>query len=194
MRGTALVLLTGYLLFVGWLMLRPLTVMWVEPSNLEPFASLRADLREGTWHGLRVIGSGLLLLAPLGVLVPALGSRLGGSRFMSFAHTVFAGAVVSLAIELLQSMVPSQVANVDALMLNTFGVALVHLLCYGRLRALLLHRRRPPATRTALGQEPAGRGGRAPAQTPSPAAAAGDGVWQRVAPGGDRLDGSLPVL
>ncbi|WP_165988657.1 VanZ family protein, partial [Streptomyces sp. YIM 98790] len=155
MRGTALVLLTSYLLFVGWLMLRPLTVMWVEPSNLEPFASLRADLRQGTWHGLRVITGGLLLLAPLGVLVPALGRCLGGSRFLSFSRTVFTGAMVSLTLELVKSTVPSQVANVDALMLNTLGVALAHLLCYGRLRALLLHEPRRPAARTALGQEPA---------------------------------------
>ncbi|HEX5566139.1 MAG TPA: VanZ family protein [Streptomyces sp.] len=135
-RAAGLLLLCGHLLFVCWLTLRPLSVPWVAPANLRPFASIHADLMSGPQAALEGIGSGLALLAPLGVLLPMVVCR-STSRLGSWARTVFAGAMISLGIELVQPAVPGQVANVDTLLLNTTGVALVHLLCYPALRARL---------------------------------------------------------
>lgn len=135
-RAAGLVLLGCHLLFVGWLTLRPLSVPWVSPANLRPFASIHADLADGPRAALEGIGGGLALLAPLGVLLPMAAGR-AASRLGSWARTVFAAAMISLGIELVQPAVPGQVADVDALLLNTTGVALVHLLCYPALRARL---------------------------------------------------------
>lgn len=214
-RVTALLLLTLQLGLVGWLALRPLTVAWVEPTNLRILATIRDAWQEGPRSAARTIGAGVLPLAPLGVLLPALGRRLGGSRFVSFTRTVFTGAMIALVIQLLVSMAPSRVADVDQVLLGTAGVALTHLFCYGRLRALLL--RAPhgpaPARSTPLGQEPpARRSGHARAarqarggrreEVPDPAGAPPDHGSQGPSPRRSRvhigrrteaLDGSLPV-
>ncbi|MDG9705734.1 VanZ family protein [Streptomyces sp. DH37] len=150
-RAAGLVLLCCHLLFVGWLTLRPLSVPWVAPANLRPFASIHADLLSGPRAALEGIGGGLALLAPLGVLLPMAVGRVT-SRLGSWARTVFAAAMISLGIELVQPAVPGQVANVDALLLNTTGAALVHLLCYPALRARLrgaVRQERPGARRFA---------------------------------------------
>lgn len=135
-RTAGFVLLCCHLLFVGWLTLRPLSVPWVAPANLRPFASIHADLAGGPRAALEGIGGGLALLAPLGVLLPMTVGRLT-SRLGSWARTVFAAAMISLGIELVQPTVPGQVADVDALLLNTTGVAVVHLACYPVLRSRL---------------------------------------------------------
>ncbi|MDT0347215.1 VanZ family protein [Streptomyces litchfieldiae] len=142
-RVAALGLLAAYLLFVTWLALRPLNVMWVSPANVEPFATIRADFARGPAEAARTIGAGMLRMAPLGVLLPLLGRRLGGARFASLCRTVFAGGMISLALEFCQSLVPSRVADVDSIILNTLGVAVAHQLAYGRLRALVLRGPRP---------------------------------------------------
>ncbi|MFB6716280.1 MULTISPECIES: VanZ family protein [unclassified Streptomyces] len=137
-RAAGISLLLAHLLLVGWLTLRPLDVPWTTASNLHPLAGIRADLSLGPVEAARRIGAGLLLLAPLGVLLPMAGGRLFVSPWASMARTVAAGAMISLAIELLQTGVPGQVVDVDSLLLNTIGVALAHLLvvpvCRARLR------------------------------------------------------------
>lgn len=75
-RAAGVSLLLAHLLLVGWLTLRPLDVPWMGASNLRPFAGIRADLSLGPVEAARRIGEGLLLLAPLGVLLPMAG---GGS-------------------------------------------------------------------------------------------------------------------
>lgn len=161
-RLAAGLLLTLQLGLVGWLALRPLTVTWVEPENLRPLVTIREAWHAGPETAARLFAAGVLPLAPLGVLLPALGRRLGGSRFVSFVRTVFVGAMIALLMQLLVSLAPSRVADVDHVLLGTVGVALVHLLCYGRLRSMLLRVPPPaPAPRAALGQEaPARRSGR----------------------------------
>jgi hypothetical protein len=134
----AFALLAAYLAFVAWHSLHPLSVLWVSPANLEPFHTIRSDIDRGLEPAVRTIGSGMLRLAPLGVLMPLLGMRLGGSRFCSLVRTVFTGAMIALLIEWSQSLVPSRVADVDSIILNTAGIALTHLLAYGRLRSLAL--------------------------------------------------------
>ncbi len=48
------------------------------------------------------------------------------SKLGSLIRTMAATALVSLAVELLQTAVPGQVVDVDSLLLNTAGAALVH--------------------------------------------------------------------
>lgn len=127
-RGAGFLLLLVHLLFVCWLTLRPLDVPWVTAANLQPFAGIRADLALSPAEAVRRIGEGLLLLAPLGILLPMAGGRLLASPWASLARTVAAGALISMAIELGQTGVPGQVVDVDSLLLNTTGVALTHLL------------------------------------------------------------------
>ena len=122
------VLLVAHLALVAWITLRPLDVPWVSPANLHPLAGIRADLALGWPEGARRIGKGLALLAPLGVLLPMAGGRLVVSPLASLARTVAAGTLISLGIELLQTGIPGQVADIDAVLLNTAGVALAHLL------------------------------------------------------------------
>ncbi len=126
LRATGILLLAAHLAFVAWCTLRPLDVPWVRPSNLHPFDGIRADLRLGGPEAARRIGEGLALLAPLGVLLPLAHGRLRVSPWASLLRTVAAGALMSLAIELLQTGVPGRVVDVDSLLLNTLGVALAH--------------------------------------------------------------------
>lgn len=136
-RAAGLALLLAHLLFVGWLTLRPLDVPWMTAANFRPFAGIRADLALSPAEAARRIGEGLLLLAPLGILLPMAGGRLMVSPWASLARTVAAGALISMAIELAQTGVPGQVVDVDSLLLNTTGVALAHLLVVPLSRARL---------------------------------------------------------
>ncbi|MGW0777659.1 VanZ family protein [Streptomyces sp. NPDC002835] len=151
-RAAGVALLLVHLLLVSWLTLRPLDVMWVTAANLEPFAGIRGALELGPVEAVRRIGGGLLLLAPLGILLPMVSGRLAVSPWASLSRTVAAGALMSLGIELLQTGVPGQVVDVDSLMLNTAGVALAHLAVVpagrARLRRRLLRTRSGTAPRS----------------------------------------------
>lgn len=136
-RAVSGVLLLAHLALVGWFTLRPLDVPWAASSNLTPLEGIRADLAYGPVEAARRIGSALVLLAPLGVLLPLAGGRLTVSPLASLARTTAIGALVSLAIEMLQSGVAGQVVNVDSLLLNSAGVALAHLAVVPALRARL---------------------------------------------------------
>ncbi|MEE1772159.1 VanZ family protein [Streptomyces sp. JV185] len=140
-RAAGVALLLAHLLLVGWLTLRPLDVPWTTASNLQPLAGIRADLSLGPVEATRRIGEGLLLLAPLGILLPMAGGRLTVSPWASLARTVAAGSLISTTIELAQTGVPGQVVDVDSLLLNTAGVALAHLLVVPMCRARLRRRK-----------------------------------------------------
>ncbi|KAA0935411.1 MULTISPECIES: VanZ family protein [Streptomyces] len=139
-RAAGGLLLVAHLALVAWITLRPLDVPWVSAANLRPFAGIRADLAMGPEAAARALGKGLLLLAPLGVLLPLVGGRLFVSPLLSLLRTVAAGALLSLGIELLQTGVPGQVVDVDSLLLNTVGVALAHLACVPAARGALRRR------------------------------------------------------
>ncbi|MFB7218722.1 VanZ family protein [Streptomyces sp. NPDC002596] len=143
-------LLLAHLLLVGWLTLRPLDVPWVTAANLQPLAGIRADLSLGPAAAAHRIGEGLLLLAPLGVLLPMAGGRLFVSPWASLARTVAAGSLISLTIELAQTGVPGQVVDVDSLLLNTVGVALAHLLVVPVFRKRLRRRKQEQRVREAI--------------------------------------------
>ncbi|MCX4964424.1 VanZ family protein [Streptomyces sp. NBC_00654] len=142
-RATGILFLFAHLLLVGWLTLRPLDVPWMTAANFEPLAGIKADLALGPVEAARRIGEGLLLLAPLGVLLPMAGGRLFVSPWASLLRTVAAGALISLAIELAQTAVPGQVVDIDSLLLNTVGVGLAHVLVVPACRARLRRREQP---------------------------------------------------
>lgn len=192
LRVTALLFSCAYLLFVAWLTLRPVPALWVAPPNIRPFATIKAELDQGAGHAVPTLGAMLGLLAPLGVSLPLLGRRLGGTRFPSLIRTVFAVAMVALGFELAQSYVPSQVADVDALLLNTLGAGLVHVLFFGRLRAVALRIPRPPGPPAGSSQ------GRLDGPGPSQPKASSPGLALRsprvgIAPRSEALNQSLPV-
>jgi hypothetical protein len=139
-RAAGGILLAVHLLIVGWITLRPLDVPWVSPANLHPLDGIRADLALGPREATLRIGGGILLLAPMGVLLPLIGGRLKVSTLGSLIRTVATAALVSLGIELVQTSVPGQVVDVDALLLNPLGVALAHLAVVPAARARLRRR------------------------------------------------------
>jgi glycopeptide antibiotics resistance protein len=155
-RAAGLLLTAAYLAFVCWLLLRPHSVAWVPAPNLRPFDTIRADLAAGPVDAVRRIAEGLGLLAPLGVLLPMAGGRVRTAGVTSFVRTVFAGLMVSISVEFTQTMVPGQLFDVDALLLNTAGVALAHLLIVPAARRALRSREEaptpaaPPAAPTPL--------------------------------------------
>ncbi|MFE4666230.1 VanZ family protein [Streptomyces sp. NPDC056716] len=162
-RATGAVLLVAHLAFVGWLTLRPLDVPWVAPANLHPLAGIRADLALGWPQAAWRIGASTALLAPLGVLLPAVGGRLYVSPLASMLRTIAAGTLISLGIELLQTGVPGQVTDVDSLLLNTAGVLLAHVAIVPAARASLRRRAARPPLRPgveggALPQDEAAQG------------------------------------
>ncbi|MGJ7017837.1 hypothetical protein J2Z78_003345 [Streptomyces griseorubens] len=153
------ILLAAHLAFVAWFTLRPLDVPWVMPANLRPLDGIRADFALGWVTGLRRTGESMALLAPLGVLLPMAGGRLAVSRLGSLVRAVAATALVSLAVELLQTAVPGQVVDVDSLLLNTAGAALAHAAVVPAGRAWLRRRALLPAADGAVRREevPQGR-------------------------------------
>ncbi|NJP66452.1 VanZ family protein [Streptomyces spiramenti] len=150
-RLAALVLSALLVGVVGWLTLRPAAVPWVSPSNLQPLATLRAELDGDPRNAAATIGGGLLRLAPLGVLLPLLGRELGGSRWLSLVRAVFVTGVIALALEVARSAVPSRVSDVDQVLLAAAGAGVLHLLAYGWLRARLLPGARPGNDRDGPG-------------------------------------------
>ncbi|MGW3568521.1 VanZ family protein [Streptomyces sp. NPDC000941] len=157
-RAAGFVLLAAHLAYVCWLTLRPLSAPWVTAVTLEPLATIRADLALGPWEATRSIGGGLLLLAPLGVLLPLAGGRVTVYPLASFVRTVFTGAMISLTMALVHSELTGQIMNVDTVLLNTAGVALAHLAVVPAVRSWL--RRRADRRRAAALSRDGGDEGR----------------------------------
>ena len=110
--------------------------------------------RRGSPAALAGLADELLLLAPLGVLLPLATGGLERPLPRTGIRTVCSGALISSAIVLLQSGVPGQVVNVDSVLLHTFGAAVAFVLVFAPLCALL--RRRSGAA--ARGRASARRG------------------------------------
>ncbi|NJQ06936.1 VanZ family protein [Streptomyces lonarensis] len=178
---------------VAWLTLRPAAVPWVSPGNLQPLATLRAELDGDPRNAAATIGGGLLRLAPLGVLLPLLGRELGGTRLVSLARAVFATGVIALLLEVVRSAVPSRVSDVDQVLLAAAGAGVLHLITYGWLRTRLLPGRHPGNDRDGPGT--AGRAGGGGSRGSGAAAARAGTIPRRpgglpAAPEGTALRGS----
>lgn len=130
LRVAGAVLLVAYLVFVGWLTLRPVSVPWVPPSNLRPFATIRENFSSGAGTGLRGVSGEVLLLAPLGVLFPVATGQLLKPALGTAVRTVLTGTFVSVLLLVLRSFLLGRMVDVDSMLLNTAGVGLAHaLLC-----------------------------------------------------------------
>lgn len=156
-RAAGLLLLGAYLLFVGWLTLRPLAVPWVLPTNTRPLATIRADLADGPTAALTGIGGGLLLMVPLALLLPIAGG--GWSRPLPalWLRAVGVTGLLSSGIAVTQSGISGQMGNVDSVLLNTVGVAVLQPLLFPPLRGWLL--RVPRRAGTVRGGGRSGGGG-----------------------------------
>ncbi|QKW06623.1 VanZ family protein [Streptomyces sp. NA04227] len=141
LRAAGVVLLAAHLALVAWTSLRPVDVAWVSATNLRPLEGIRADFELGWWQGARRVVQDLLMLAPLGFLLPLIGGRLRASWFFSLVRCTAAGALVSMWIGLLQTYVPGQVVDIDSLLLNSLGVLLAHLAVVPWARSALRRRR-----------------------------------------------------
>ena len=163
-----------HLALVGWFVLRPLPVTWVYDTNLTPFGSVRRALAGGDPAGVWQVAGELLLLAPLGVLLPLAGGRLRVRWLPSFLRTAGLSAVLATGLEFLSSSVAGRVLNVDHVLLGVLGVSLTHLAAVPAGRALLRGRParlRPPAAAPVPAPSPSPSPALAP--RPAPRAAAG---------------------
>ncbi|MFC5662856.1 VanZ family protein [Kitasatospora misakiensis] len=171
LRAVGLLGLALHLLLVGWLVLRPLPVAWVDDANLTPLASLRSSTPG------QLLGE-LLMLAPLGVLLPLAGGRLGSPWFASFLRTTGASALLATGLEFVSSWTPWHVLNVDHILLGVVGVAVVHLALVPVGRSLLLRGATAPRVPNAPASlplpapAPAARPAATPATPATPAKAA----------------------
>ncbi|MFC7181069.1 VanZ family protein, partial [Kitasatospora paranensis] len=145
LRTAGRLLLVGHLVLLGWLVLRPVAASWTYPANLTPFASVDRALALGGFAGLRQLASGVLPMAPFGVLLPAALGRLRTPWAASFLRTVGGTALIATGFEILESWTPGRVLNVDDILLGTVGAALCHLAVLPAARALLLRLPRRPA-------------------------------------------------
>jgi glycopeptide antibiotics resistance protein len=104
-------------------------------GNTEPGKTLRFYLdRPNVKEAAIAIGGNLLLLAPMGVLLPMASRRMRGPLRL----TILA-ALVSLAIEAVQgTTVSGRTFDVDDIILNTAGVLLAYLFA-GRRVARVVH-------------------------------------------------------
>ncbi|MBQ0987352.1 VanZ family protein [Streptomyces sp. F63] len=161
-RATGLVLLLAHLLYVAWTALRPPTLPWVTAAHLRPLATIRAELALGLWPAVQHLGGALLLLAPLGVLLPWAAGRLEAPLLASLTRTVFTGVMVSLGLALLQTNLSGRTLDVDSLALHTLGIALTHLalvpVLRGGLRRLCEQARRSSPGVPASSRDPRGPG------------------------------------
>ncbi|MEY9967359.1 hypothetical protein ABIA33_005429 [Streptacidiphilus sp. MAP12-16] len=141
-RRLGLLLLAVHLGLVLWAAFLPVSAAWMADTNLTPFATVHAELLAGTSHAYLEIARGLLLLAPLGVLLPLAGGRANATTLSSFFRTVFAGVLLATGLEVLQSTLTSHLLDVDDVLLAAIGIAAAHLAFVPLTRAALRHRGR----------------------------------------------------
>jgi glycopeptide antibiotics resistance protein len=144
MRGVAVLVALGALgVFLYWayrFTLRPAKVPkgW-NVGNTHPGKTIRFYLENTSAREAALeIGGNIILLAPLGVLLPLIFTRLRG-----LFRITLVGALVSLAIETIQgTLIAGRAFDVDDIILNTLGVALAYLILGRRISRLIRGRRR----------------------------------------------------
>ncbi|RJL36187.1 VanZ family protein [Bailinhaonella thermotolerans] len=111
-------------------------------GNLEPGASLRFYLdRPGVRAALLQVGGNLVLMAPLGVILPLVAERLRGPLRVGLV-----AGLLSLAAEVAQGvLVLGRAFDADDVILNTAGAVLAYFLIGRRLSRWFHARRRRPA-------------------------------------------------
>lgn len=129
-RELGIVALASWALLLVAVTFFPLTIVfydWAGSSNFVPFASISQLIRETSSEtALTNIGGNLVLLAPFGFLMPVLFARM-----RSLWATTWRAAVVSLAIEVGQSVTGARATDIDDIILNTTGAMVGYLLYRG---------------------------------------------------------------
>jgi glycopeptide antibiotics resistance protein len=134
LRVVAILIALGVLGVFSWwaykLTLTPVHDHGQAVGNTEPGRTLRFYLdRPSIKEAVRQIGGNLALLAPLGILLPVLFTRLRGPLRLA----VVCG-LISLTIETLQgNLISGRAFDADDVILNTVGVVLAYLLIGRRL-------------------------------------------------------------
>ncbi|MDI5970148.1 VanZ family protein [Streptomyces sp. SL13] len=116
-----------HLTAVYWFAQHSMSGPWVAAGSMTPLHTIRAYLALGARGATEHLGGELLLLAPLGVLLPVVGGRVDASPLGSFARTAFGGLMLAFAAEVVRDGVAGQVFDTDAVLLNAAGVVLAHL-------------------------------------------------------------------
>jgi glycopeptide antibiotics resistance protein len=108
-------------------------------GNTDPGSSIKFYLdRPNIREAIQELGGNLLLLAPLGALLPLLGGRM-----RNWFVVTLTCAVVSLVIETVQGVfLVGRAFDIDDVILNTAGALLAYLLVGRRLARVLRPRRR----------------------------------------------------
>lgn len=134
-RRLGLLLLAVHLGLVLWTVFEPVSAAWMADTNLTPFATVRAEITAGTTHSYLELLRSLLVLAPLGLLLPLAGGRADSAPLSSFLRTVFGGMLIATGVELLETTLTSHLLNVDDVLLAAVGIALAHLAVVPAFRA-----------------------------------------------------------
>ncbi|GAB2865389.1 hypothetical protein GCM10022221_76990 [Actinocorallia aurea] len=149
---TAVVTLAALVVFFYWAYRFTLTPV-PDPNgwaigNGEPGKTLRFYLdRPSVKEAVHAIGGNLALLAPLGLMLPILFSRLRGPLRLTIV-----GACLSFCIEIVQHyFVAGRTFDVDDIILNSVGVLLAYLLI-GKRASRLIHGRKRPLTARLFGR------------------------------------------
>jgi glycopeptide antibiotics resistance protein len=139
-RLAGAVLIVVHLTTVYWLAVREMSGPWLAAGSATPLRTIRAYLALGpagaVWH----LGGAMLVAAPLGVLFPLVGGRVVVSGAASFARTTFGGMLLAFGAEMIRTGFAGQIFDVDVVLLNTAGVALLHLAVVPAARATLRRR------------------------------------------------------
>jgi glycopeptide antibiotics resistance protein len=152
-RLIALGLLGLHLGLVTWFTLQPRAVPWVYDTNLRPFASVHRELAQDPSVAAQSIGADVLRLSPLGVLFPLISARLTTSALGSLVHSVAAGTLCSVVLEVTQASIPGHAFDLDDILLNAAGVALAHLVIVPPARTILRRCRRRHLLAAGAGTE-----------------------------------------
>ncbi len=129
-REAGIVALTAWGLLLVAVTFFPLLIIfydWAGTSNFVPLASIGQLIRETSLEtAITNIGGNLVLLAPFGFLMPLLFTRM-----RSLWATTWRAAVVSLAIEVGQSITGARASDIDDIILNTAGAMAGYLIYRG---------------------------------------------------------------
>ncbi|XVQ08727.1 VanZ family protein [Spirillospora sp. CA-255316] len=120
----ALAALAAFFYFAFRLTLSPVSDNGQAGGNTDPGRSLRFYFDQPVRDALPQVGGNLLLLAPLGVLLPVLSAKLRGP-----VRLAVLAVLLSLAIETVQGLaVLGRAFDVDDVILNALGVVLAYAL------------------------------------------------------------------
>jgi hypothetical protein len=132
--GLALIALAGFSYWAAILTFTPVDDAGQAVGNTDVGRSLRFYLdRPSVKQAITQVGGNLVLLAPLGVLLPIAFARVRGVLRMAAV-----AGLVSLAVELTQgTLIRGRAFDIDDVILNTAGVVLAYLLAGRKLTTLI---------------------------------------------------------